>query len=135
MDSVCLKQMDPRFSSSLADWLLPRCAALFILLLIPVAHGHAQTQADMNAEARADFVQADAELNKTYEALLRKLPDADGKEKLKQSQRAWLAFRDAEAAFAGDQARGGSMAPTIRYETKTELTEQRIKQLKAHLKE
>jgi hypothetical protein len=38
---------------------------------------------------------------------LAKLPDAEGKEKLKQSQRAWLAFRDAEAAFAADQARGG----------------------------
>jgi uncharacterized protein YecT (DUF1311 family) len=46
-----------------------------------------------------------------------------------------LDFRDAEAAFASDQARGGSMAPTIRYETMTELTHQRIKQLKVHLEE
>jgi uncharacterized protein YecT (DUF1311 family) len=38
----------------------------------------------MNAQARAEFVQADAELNKTYEALLAKLPDAGSKEKLKQ---------------------------------------------------
>jgi uncharacterized protein YecT (DUF1311 family) len=89
----------------------------------------------MNAQARAEFEQADVELNKTYEALLKKLPDAEGKEKLKQSQRAWLAFRDAEAAFASDQARGVSMAPTIRYGTMTELTQQRIKQLKAHLDE
>ncbi|PYI62415.1 MAG: hypothetical protein DMF07_13640 [Verrucomicrobia bacterium] len=44
------------------------------------------------------------------------------KQKLKESQRAWLAFRDAEAAFAADQLRGGSMAPTIRYETMAELT-------------
>ena len=76
--------------------------------------------------------QADAELNKTYEALLKKLLDAEGKEKLKHSQRAWLAFRDAEAAFAAD---GGTMAPTLRYATMTELTEQRIKQLKLHLEE
>ena len=117
----------------LADATLVKCAALLIWLLIPVAQIHAQTQAAMNAQARAEFVQADAELNKTYEALLTKLPDAESKEKLKQSQRAWLAFRDAEAAFAGDQARGGSMAPTIRYETMTELTEQRIKQLKTRL--
>ena len=84
----------------------------------------------MNAQARTEFAQADAELNKTYEALLKKLPDAEGKEKLKQSQRAWLAFRDAEAAFAADEARGGTMAPTLRYATMTELTEQRTKQLK-----
>ena len=112
-----------------------QCVALLLSLLIPCTAIHAQTQAAMNAQARAEFEQGDVELNKTYEALLTKLPDAESKQKLKQSQRAWLAFRDAEAAFASDQARGGSMAPTIRYETMTELTQQRIKQLKVHLKE
>jgi uncharacterized protein YecT (DUF1311 family) len=53
---------------------------------------------------------------------LTKLQDAGSKEKLKQSQGAWLAFRDAGAAFVTDQARGGSMASTIRYETMKELT-------------
>ena len=108
-------------------------AALLVSLLVSVTQIQAQTQAGMNAQARADFERADAELNKTYETLLTKLPDAEGKEKLKESQRGWLAFRDAEAAFAADQARGGSMAPTIRYEVMAELTQQRIKQLKARL--
>jgi uncharacterized protein YecT (DUF1311 family) len=116
-----------------------RVIGVFIVLTacaaIPVAQVRAQTQAAMNAEARADFKRADAELNKTYEAVLKKLPDDESKQKLKQSQRAWLAFRDAEAAFAADEARGGSMAPTLRYATMTELTQQRIKQLKAHLEE
>ena len=116
--------MDPKFSHAFA---------LVFLLLIPVAQIHAQTQATMNAQARAEFDQADAELNKIYEALLTKLPDAESKQKLKESQRAWLAFRDAEAAFVADQARGGSIAPTIRYETMAELTKQRIKQLKIRL--
>ena len=57
------------------------------------------------------------------------------KKKLKQSQRAWLAFRDAEAVFVADQARGGSMASTIRYETMKELTQHRIKQLNTRLKD
>ena len=116
-----------------------RVIGVFIVLTAcaatPVAQVRAQTQAAMNAEARADFKLSDAELNKTYEAVLKKLPDAESKEKLKQSQRAWLAFREAEAAFAADEARGGSMAPTIRYETMTELTQQRIKQLKSHLEQ
>jgi uncharacterized protein YecT (DUF1311 family) len=116
-----------------------RVIGVFIVLTacaaIPVARVQAQTQAAMNAQARAEFEKADAELNKTYEALLTKLPDAEAKQKLKQSQRAWLAFRGAEAAFAADQTRGGSMAPTIRHETMTELTQQRIKQLKSHLEE
>jgi uncharacterized protein YecT (DUF1311 family) len=46
--------------------------ALLISLLALVAPIHAQTQAEMNATARAEFVQADAELNKTYKALLAK---------------------------------------------------------------
>jgi len=104
---------------------MARFAAFLFSLVIPVAETCAQTQAGMNAPARTEFVQSD-------DALLAKLTDAEGKEKLKHSQRAWLAFRDAEAAFA---AGGGSMAPTIRYETMTELTQQRIKQLKSHLEE
>jgi len=84
-------------------------AALLVSLLVSVTQIQAQTQAAMNAQARAEFVKVDAELNRTYEALLAKLPHAESKEKLKQSQRAWVAFRDAEATFAADQARGGSM--------------------------
>jgi hypothetical protein len=42
-----------------------------------------------------------------------KLPDAESKRKLKESQRAWIAFRDAEAAFAADQFRGGLLKSTF----------------------
>jgi uncharacterized protein YecT (DUF1311 family) len=106
-----------------------------VSLLLPLAHIHAQTQSAMNAQAHAEFEQADAELNKTYDALLKKIPDAEAKDKLKQSQRAWLAFRDAEAAFANDQTRGGSMAPRIRYETMTELTPTTNQTAEARLKD
>jgi uncharacterized protein YecT (DUF1311 family) len=94
---------------------------------------HAQTQAATNATAREDFARADADLNKTYQAVLKKLPDTESKQKLKEAQRAWIASRDAEATRAADEARGGSMAPTLRYETMTELTRQRIKQLETRL--
>ena len=127
--------MNSRCNSFQSHRLFARRVILLFSLLVPVAHIHAQTQAAMNAQARAEFERADAELNKAYEALLAKLPDSQSKEKLKQSQRAWLAFRDTEAAFAANQARGGSMAPTIRYETMAELTQQRIKQLKTRFAE
>jgi uncharacterized protein YecT (DUF1311 family) len=106
--------------------------ALFIvpLVALPTSHANAQSQAEMNRQAAKDFEKVDAELNSAYAALIAKLPDAESKEKLKQSQRAWLAFRDAEAEFEG---RGGTMAPTLRYATMTELTEERIKQLKTRL--
>jgi uncharacterized protein YecT (DUF1311 family) len=110
---------------------------LVLLIAAPVAfptsHANAQSQAEMNRQAAKDFEKADAQLNSTYAALMAKLPDAESKRKLKESQRAWLVFRDAEAAFEADEARGGTMAPTLRYETMTELTRKRIKQLETRL--
>ena len=65
----------------------------------------------MNRQAAKDFEKVGAELNSAYAALMAKLPDAESKQKLKESQRAWLAFRNAEAAFQADGERGGSVAP------------------------
>ena len=98
-------------------------AAILASLLIPQIH--AQTQAAMNAQARAEFQQADAELNKTYQAVLKKLPDAESKQQLKETQRAWIASRDTEAAHATKEAEGGSMTATLRYKTMTDLTRKR----------
>ena len=103
---------------------------ILLLIAVPVALLCAQTQSEMNAQARAEFERADAELSKTHKALLARLSDAESKKKLEESQRAWIAFRDAEASFAADQVRGGSAAPVLRYMSMTESTEQRIKQLK-----
>ena len=107
--------------------------ALLIAALVafPTSPANAQSQAEMNHQAAKDFHKADAQLNRTYAALMAKLPDAESKRKLKESQRAWIAFRDAETAFVAYQFRRGSMAPVLRWTSMTETTEQRIKQLKA----
>ena len=91
---------------------------------------HAQTQSAMNAQARIDFQRADADLNKTYQLVLAKLPTVESKQKLREAQRAWVISRDAEAAREAKEAEGGSMAPSIRYETMTRLTRERINELK-----
>jgi uncharacterized protein YecT (DUF1311 family) len=109
------------------------CCVRVVLLLLPLAPLHAQTQASINAEARADFQRADADLNKTYQSVLAKLPTVESKQKLREAQRAWVVFRDVEAAHAAKEADGGSMAPTLRYATMTHLTQDRIKELKALL--
>jgi len=124
--------MNSQRNSSPAHRLLLRCAALLISLSIPVAQIHAQKQAAINAQAHANFARADAELNKTYQALLAKLPAAE-KLKLKETQRAWIASRDAEAASAADKADGGSIAPTVRYGRMTQLTQERSEELKTML--
>ena len=50
-----------------------RRAALLVSLLVSVTQIQAQTQVATNAQARAEFLKADAEFNKTYEALSNKL--------------------------------------------------------------
>ncbi len=107
----------------------PQCASLLISLLIPLTQIHAQTQAAMNAQARGDFQRADADLNKTYQSVLAKLPTVESKQKLREAQRAWVVSRDAEAARAAKEADGGSMAPTLHYETMTRLARDRINEL------
>jgi uncharacterized protein YecT (DUF1311 family) len=104
-------------------------AVAVISLSVAVAHIHAQTQAGINAEARADFAKADVDLNKTYQAVLAKLPPNE-KQKLREAQRAWVASRDAEATEAAKEA-GGSIGPTVRYGRMTELTRKRIAELNA----
>ncbi len=94
-----------------------------------------QSQPEMNETALEDFQKADARLNVTYKKLLASL-DADGKKKLIAAERAWVAYRDAQADFEADlEARGGSMAPMIYNETCTELTEARIKELNKSIAE
>ena len=117
--------------TNVKQYIITLALLIAALVAFPTSDTNAQNQAEMNRQAAKDFHKADAELNSTYAALMAKLPDAESKQKLKESQRAWIAFRDAEAAFAADQFRGGSAAPVLRWTSMTETTEQRIKQLKA----
>ena len=112
---------------SLFTFLVSTVAA--ISLSVAVAHIHAQTQAEINAEARADFAKIDADLNKTYQAVLAKLPPSE-KQKLREAQQAWVASRDAEATEAAKEA-GGSIGPTVRSARMTELTRKRLAELNA----
>ena len=110
------------------------CAALLTTEL-PLSGLHAQSQAAMNEEAARDFEAADARLNQTYKALLDQV-DKPAQEKLKAAQRAWLQFRDAEAAFVADaEARGGSMEAMSSTTTSTALTKHRTEELRLLLKE
>src|SRR5437762_1522829 len=102
---------------------------LLVWLVLSTAQIDAQTQAVMNAQARAEFERADAELNTTYQSVLAKLPTVESKQKLREAQRAWVVSRDAEAAQAAKEADGGSMAPTLRYGRMTRLTQERINEL------
>lgn len=106
---------------------------LLCTLLATLGTAVAQSQMEMNAEARADFEKVDRRLNAVY-AKVQKQLDVEGRAKLRIAQRAWVEFRDAEAELHADtEARGGSMAPLILFGTMTRLTEARIKQLEEFL--
>ncbi len=93
-----------------------------------------QSQSEMNAQAYADYRKADAELNRVYARLTKKL-DKEGVTRLKRTQRAWIAFRDAEMAFAEDSARGGTMMPLLRFGAALQMTTKRTEDLNQYLTE
>jgi len=107
--------------------------ALALLISVPFQQARAQSQGDMNAEAARAFEKADAELNVVLKKLVTVLDD-DGKKKLLTAQRAWVVYRDTQATFDADAARGGSMARGMFAATRTAMTEQRITELKKTLK-
>lgn len=89
----------------------------------------------MNQQAAAEAEKADAELNKVYKKVVASATDEEAVKLLKTAQKAWIAFRDAEAKFAEDEARGGSMSPLLYYAALERLTRERTKQLAQNLGE
>jgi uncharacterized protein YecT (DUF1311 family) len=95
-------------------------------------------QSTMTRCAGIDFEKADAELNRIWPGLKKEAQEADAEafdgnggylDALMASQRAWLAYRDAECAWQGFEARGGSMEPMLVNACLAEKTIQRIKEL------
>ncbi|MBC8138841.1 MAG: DUF1311 domain-containing protein [Fibrella sp.] len=101
-------------------------------LVAPRPVAQAQTQFEMNQTELKNYQKADAELNRVYARLMKKL-DKEGAAKLKKAQRAWIAYRDLEMEFAADTARGGSMSPMLHSGAGAQLTKDRIKDLNGYL--
>jgi uncharacterized protein YecT (DUF1311 family) len=94
-----------------------------------------QTQMGMNICAAQDYAASDAKLNVAYGDIMKRLSDNAGARKLLQdSQRAWIAFRDAECKFASSGVEGGSVQPMIHSGCLQGLADARVKQLDSYLK-
>lgn len=78
--------------------------------------------------------QADAELNRVYGALQGKIEPA-AQQRLRDAQRAWIAFRDKECLFRtnGGADQPGSIWPMEVLDCTADLTRARIKDLKRQL--
>ena len=103
-----------------------------------VAGARAQSQGDMNSAACGKYRRADDELNRVYQQILREYAeDADFVSKLKEAQRAWLAYRDAhvESVFPGEDKRAvyGSVFPMCHCGEVEGLTRERTRVLRRWL--
>jgi uncharacterized protein YecT (DUF1311 family) len=101
-----------------------------------------QNQADMNACAAIDFEAADAELNAVWREVIAAAREMDAEidrqfdqaptseAVLREAQRAWIVFRDAQCTYEGHEARGGSMESMIYNGCRARLTRERTAQLR-----
>ncbi len=93
----------------------------------------AANQASMNECAGQQFKKADDDLNKYYKTQMGYLKTQASKEALRDAQRKWLTFRDADCLYQnGQPADGGSLWSMLNLQCKTELTKQRVAQLKTY---
>ena len=99
----------------------------------PWNEASAQTQGEMNQDAAGEFKAADKELNAIYQQILEEYADDDVfLANLKEAQRCWIAFRDAQLKMKfPDREPGyyGSILPLCEMMYLTELTQDRIKAL------
>ena len=98
---------------------------------------------DMNFCAEIDFERADAALNAAWREAIADARAGDreidrqsdqrptAEAKMREAQRAWLIFRDAQCTYEGyGEARGGSMEPMIYGGCRARLTRERTAQLR-----
>ncbi len=110
---------------------------LFILLAVFVSFCMAQTQSELNDNAKNKYEFADNELKKVYVDILKEYKaDAAFIKNLKKSQTLWAQFRNAEMKLKYPEHTPGyygSVQPMCWWVYKEELTRQRIKVLKIWL--
>jgi uncharacterized protein YecT (DUF1311 family) len=93
--------------------------------------GKFTVQIDLNKCADDNLQSADTMLNTVYQQLMAE-QDAASKERLKQAELAWIAYRDRECAFeTGPQEAGGSMWPSLINGCLEEKTAAHIRELMA----
>lgn len=116
---------------------------MILAALLLVAAPPDLSQSGLNVRAGGDFTAADAAMNVQYRATVAAMRKMDGVDApdaksglsyqgaLLASQRAWLAFRDAECLAEGYHFRGGSAQGMAVEDCKATLTQARTAQLKA----
>ncbi len=79
------------------------------------------------------YGKADGELNRAYKQLRSKL-DKPRQAKLREAQRAWIAFRDKSAEFEASEEEGGSLYSLVYLSVLLSKTKQRVDDLEKLIK-
>ena len=110
---------------------------LFVALFLPTILS-AQSNSETYAEANKINIEADKQLNAAYDQLIKSIRADNEKDRaellvarLRESQRAWLKYRDSQVAFVGIHANIGSASSRSlgMASYSAELTRERIKDL------
>jgi uncharacterized protein YecT (DUF1311 family) len=93
------------------------------------------TQTDLNLCYDKARQAADAELGRRYGQLLARLAGSPkAKDLLREAERAWIRYRDADCAFVASGTAGGSAQPMVLAGCVADMTRQRIDRLGSQLK-
>ncbi len=135
---VCVNDWTPKMETAM----FRPIAALFLLSLPASAQevncANAVTQLEMNTCQQEVWAESDERLNGVYAETLAILQQSDAdypidgpseEDRLRDAQRAWVAFRDANCDSAGYPMRGGSAEPLLVFGCMHQMTEARIEEL------
>jgi len=89
---------------------------------------HAQTQADLNLISGELYQTWDVALNNIW-GILKETLDEDAMKALTAEEREWIAKKDKAVEEAGAEYEGGSMAPLVRNQEATSMTQERAYEL------
>jgi uncharacterized protein YecT (DUF1311 family) len=93
-----------------------------------------ETTVDMKECANKELEEVTKKINETYNAY-RKLLDPKQQKDLKAVQLAWIKYKDLRCAFEYSFYEGGTMAGLVGTSCLTNITNQRLKELEADLKD
>ena len=105
-----------------------RTTVLFLTYGFLTVASPAQTNAEMKQQAARTYEQADKEMNTAYKKLIGILND-EGRKRLREAQRAWIAYRDAQAGFDSHHFAGGTAEGLERTGSLNLITRERTKRL------
>lgn len=109
---------------------------IFLLLVTGSVAAFAQSQGEMNKQAGQEYKEADKKLNEIYQLIIKDY--AANKafiQNLKEAQRIWIQFRDAQAKamYPAAAKTYGSVFPMCKANYLTELTHQHTEALRVWL--